>query len=124
MGLYSKTMPANVTGPSDRNSTFVLGRLAFNKKIHESHLPNNVRKNINYDNVKNNITSNVYAKPLENIDSNLRTQRLRLSAIGNGSSLIKNTNDEIRYKSSSDINLVNNVLSRVRGAGYLPPKTR
>ena len=63
------------------------------------------------------------AKPLENMSSELRIQRLRLSTIGNASMSLKNDKDVIQLNGKNqDVNYVNNVLSRVRGGGYIVPK--
>ena len=73
--------------------------------------------------ITNKLTSNVCAKPLENMSSDLRIQRLRLATIGNSSMILKNDNDFIQLNGKNqDSNYVNNVLSRVRGGGYRAPK--
>ena len=65
----------------------------------------------------------MYAKPLANMSSDLRIQRLRLSTIGNSSMILKDSNDHIQLDGKNqDINYVNNVLSRVRGGGCVAPK--
>jgi hypothetical protein len=88
-----------------------------------SHNSENLKKNLDYSSLENKITSNVRAKPLENMSSDLRIQRLRLATIGNSSMLTKNENDYTQLNGKSqDVNYVNNVLSRVRGGGYVGPK--
>jgi len=115
-----KNMPSNGSNVTDRTSTFILGRRAFNMSSHNSE---NLKKNLDYSSLENKITSNVYAKPLENMSSDLRIQRLRLVTIGNSSMLTKNENDYTQLNGKSqDVNYVNNVLSRVRGGGYVGPK--
>ena len=116
----SRNMPSNGSDVTDRTSTFILGRRAFNFSSHNSE---NLKKNIDYSSVTNKLTSNVSAKPLENMSSDLRIQRLRLSTIGNSSMILKNDKDFIQLNGKpQDINYVNNVLSRVRGGGYVAPK--
>lgn len=120
--IISKNMPTMSGGTTDRDSTFILGRRAFFKKTHQSA---NLGKNIDYSNVKNLKTSNIYAKPstLNNNSSELRTQRLRLNAIGGGSTKLKNSSDQISFvKNGADKNFVNNALSKVRGGGSVAPK--
>jgi hypothetical protein len=115
-----KNMPSNGSNVTDRTSTFILGRRAFNMSSHNSE---NLKKNLDYSSLENKITSNVRAKPLENMSSDLRIQRLRLVTIGNSSILTKNENDYTQLNGKSqDVNYVNNVLSRVRGGGYVGPK--
>jgi hypothetical protein len=115
-----KNMPSNGSNVTDRTSTFILGRRAFNMSSHNSE---NLKKNLDYSSLENKITSNVRAKPLENMSSDLRIQRLRLATIGNSSMLTKNENDYTQLNGKSqDVNYVNNVLSRVRGGGYVGPK--
>ena len=113
-------MPSNGSDVTDRTSTFILGRRACNFSSHNS---DNLKKNLDYSSVTNTITSNVYAKPLENMSSDLRIQRLRLATIGNASMVLKNDKDFIQLNGKNqDVNYVNNVLSRVRGGGYVAPK--
>lgn len=115
-----KNMPSNGSNVTDRTSTFILGRRAFNMSSHNSE---NLKKNLDYSSLENKITSNVRAKPLENMSSDLRIQRLRLVTIGNSSMIIKNENDYTQLNGKNqDVNYVNNVLSRVRGGGYVGPK--
>jgi len=113
-------MPSNGSDVTDRTSTFILGRKAFNFSSHNSE---NLKKNADYSSLTNKSTSNVCAKPLENMSSDLRIQRLRLATIGNSSMILKNDNDFIQLNGKNqDVNYVNNVLSRVRGGGYRAPK--
>jgi hypothetical protein len=116
----SKNMPSNGSNVTDRTSTFILGRKAFNFSSHNSE---NLKKNADYSSLTNKLTSNVCTKPLENMSSDLRIQRLRLATIGNSSMILKNENDFIQFNGKNqDSNYVNNVLSRVRGGGYIAPK--
>jgi hypothetical protein len=116
----SKNMPSNGSNVTDRTSTFILGRRAFNFSSHKSE---NLKKNADYSSITNKVTSNVCAKPLENMSSDLRLQRLRLATIGNSSMSLKNDKDFIQLNGKNqDVNYVNNVLSRVRGGGYIVPK--
>ena len=116
----SKNMPSNGSNVSDRTSTFILGRRAYN---FSSHNPNNVNKNIDYSSVLKKPSSIIYGKPLNNTSSDLRIQRLRLSTIGTASMRIKDSNDYIQLNGKNqDINLINNVLSRVRGGGSVVSK--
>ena len=115
-----KNMPSNGSNVTDRTSTFILGRRSFNMSSHNSE---NLKKNLDYSSLKNKITSNVSAKPLENMSSDLRIQRLRLVTIGNSSMITNSENDFTQLNGKSqDVNYVNNVLSRVRGGGYVGPK--
>ena len=116
----SRNMPSNGSNVTDRTSTFILGRKAFNFSSHDSE---NLKKNLDYSSTTNILTSNVCAKPLENMSNDLRLQRLRLSTIGNSSMSLKNDKDFIQLNGKNqDVNYVNNVLSRVRGGGYIVPK--
>jgi len=116
----SKRMPPNGSNVSDRTSTFVLGRRAYN---FSSHNPSNVNKNIDYSSVLGKPSSIVYGKPLNNTSNDLRIQRLRLNTIGIGSMRVKDKNDYIQLNGKNqDINLINNVLSRVRGSGSIVSK--
>ena len=116
----SRNMPSNGSNVSDRTSTFILGRRAYN---FSSHNPSNVNKNIDYSSVLGKPSSIVYGKPLNNTSTELRIQRLRLSTIGSASMRIKDNNDYIQLNGKSqDVNLINNVLSRVRGSGSIVSK--
>ena len=120
--LFSKSMP-NKFSSSDGTSTFMLGRRAFSEKTYESYINNNLPNNLanEYKSKLNIKSSNIYAKPLANNSSDLRTQRLRLLNIGRGSTSLKNENDNIIF-GKEDKNFVNNALSRVRGGGSVAPK--
>jgi len=119
----SKKMPSNGSNVSDRSSTFILGRRAFINNNFSSHNIQNIDKNIDYSSVLGKKSSIIYGKPLQNNSSDLRLQRLRLSTIGSSSMRIKDNNDSIQLNGKNvDLNLVNNVLSRVRGGGYVAPK--
>ena len=116
----SRRMPSNGSNVSDRTSSFSLGRRAFN---FSSHNPINVNKNIDYSSVLGKSSSIVYGKPLNNTSNDLRIQRLRLSTIGIASMRIKDSNDYIQLNGKNqDVNLINNVLSRVRGSGSIVSK--
>jgi len=118
--ITSKNMPSNGSNVSDRTSTFILGRRAYN---FSSHNPNNVNKNIDYSSVLKKPSSIIYGKPLNNTSNDLRIQRLRLSTIGIASMRIKDSNDYIQLNGKNqDKNLINNVLSRVRGGGSVVSK--
>jgi len=113
-------MPSNGSNVSDRTSTFILGRRAYN---FSSHNPSNVNKNIDYSSVLGQPSSIIYGKPLNDTSSDLRIQRLRLSTIGTASMRIKDSNDYIQLNGKNqDKNLINNVLSRVRGGGCVVSK--
>ena len=63
-----------------------LGRRAFIKQTYQTtNCDDSESLATLYNNYKNKKTSNVYAKPINNGSSSLRTQRLRLNAIGGGS---------------------------------------
>ena len=118
--LFSKNMPQKSL-TSDNQTSFILGRRAFFNKIYLSHKTENLSKNLNYKDY----SVRQITKPLEDKSSDLRTQRLRLATIGSGSSKLKDSNDKVSFvKKNGDINYVNNVLSRVRGGGSVPPKKR
>lgn len=111
-------------GTADRDSTFVLGRRAFVKKTYQTTNCDHSNSLVKlYDNLKNIKTSNIIAKPINNGSSDLRTQRLRLNAIGGGSLKVKDSNIQTNFvKNDDDINLIRNVVSRVRGGGSVAPK--
>ena len=116
----STRMPSNGSNVSDRTSSFSLGRQGYN---FSSHNPTNVNKNIDYSSVLGKPSSIIYGKPLNNTSSDLRVQRLRLNTIGAGSMRVKNSNDYIQLNGKNqDVNLINNVLSRVRGSGSIVSK--
>ena len=119
---FSKKMPSNGSNVSDRSSSFILGRRAFINRNFSSHDSQNINKNIDYSSVLGKESSIIYGKPLENKSNDLRIQRIRLSTIGSSSMRIKDNNDSIHLNGKNvDVNLVNNVLSRVRGGGYIAP---
>ncbi len=105
--ILSKNMPPKFAF-ADGGNSFAMGRKAFANATHTSHLINNLAKN-------NSSLSN--PKPLPNQSSDLRTQRLRMTAIGGGSSKLSNTNDSISFKQTTHLNIVNNAVSRARGGG-------
>ena len=116
----SKSMPSNGSNVSDRTSSFSLGRRAYN---FSSHNPSNVNKNIDYSSVLGKPSSIIYGKPLNNTSNDLRIQRLRLNIIGIGSMRVKDNNDYIQLNGKNqDVNLINNVLTRVRGSGSIVSK--
>ena len=118
--LTSKKMPSNGSNVSDRTSTFILGRRAYN---FSSHKPSKVNKNIDYSSVLGKPSSIVYGKPLNDTSNDLRIQRLRLATIGIASMRVKDSNDYIQLNGKNqDKNVVNNVLSRVRGSGSIVSK--
>ena len=120
---FSKQMPSNGSNVSDRTNTFSLGRNAFIKNINNTHLISNMNKNIDYSSVLNKQSSIIYGKPLNNVSSDLRIQRLRLTTIGSASIKLKNNLDNIHLNGkNSDNNYVNNVVTRVRGGGSVAPK--
>ena len=122
--IISKNMPTMSGGTADRDSTFVLGRRAFIKQTYQTtNCDDSESLATLYDKYKNIKTSNVYAKPITNGSSDLRTQRLRLTAIGGGSLKVKDANSQTNFvKDGADVNFVNNVVSRVRGGGSVAPK--
>lgn len=116
--LISKSMPSMVNGSEDRGNTFVLGRKAFFNYKNEKYT-----SNVDYSNVQNKQSSNVFAKPLINQSGDLRAQKLRLIATGSGSSRLKDSNDNISYsETNGNYNNVNSALARVRGSGGGRPK--
>jgi hypothetical protein len=119
----SKQMPSNGSNVSDRTNTFSLGRFAFSKNINNTHIISNMNKNIDYSSVLAKQSSIIYGKPLNNVSSDLRIQRLRLTTIGSASMKLKNSLDNIYLNGkNSDNNYVNNVITRVRGGGSVAPK--
>jgi hypothetical protein len=119
----SKQMPSNGSNVSDRTNTFSLGRNAFSKNINNTHLVSNMNKNIDYSSVLAKQSSIIYGKPLNNVSSDLRIQRLRLTTIGSASIRLKNSLDTIHLNGkNNDNNYVNNVVTRVRGGGSIAPK--
>lgn len=117
----TKTMPPVTGGSNDRSSMFTLGRRAFSNKIYISHLSS--LENRDYSSIKGKQTSISYAKPLNNQSGDLRIQRLRLNAIGSGSSKLKNADDKLLFNKGPDNNLKNSpIYVRVRGSGGGRPK--
>lgn len=120
MSTYSKYMPPKFN-VADGGNDFILGRRAFFNNIHKSHLIENLGNNNSSNNSlkTNRLTSESgnNPRPLPNNASDLRTQRLRLSAIGSGSSKLKNQNDTLSYKPSTHLNTINNAKAKVRGGG-------
>ena len=117
----TKTMPPVTGGSNDRSSMFTLGRRAFSNKIYNSHLSS--LENRDYSSIKGKPTSISYAKPLNNLSGDLRIQRLRLNAIGSGSSKLKNADDKLQFNKGADNNLKNSpIYVRVRGSGGGRPK--
>ena len=117
----TKTMPPVTGGSNDRSSMFTLGRRAFSNKTYVSHLFS--LENRDYSSIKGKQTSISYAKPLNNQSGDLRIQRLRLTAIGSGSSKLKNADDKLLFNKGPDNNLKNSpIYVRVRGSGGGRPK--
>ena len=99
--ITSKNMPQKFKG-ADGGNSFYLGRKAYFNNISNSHLPETYK-----------LSSKEHPKPISNKSSGLRTQRLRLTAIGSGSTNLKNNNDKITFK-SVDNNFVNTLLTKAR----------
>ena len=117
----TKTMPPVTGGSNDRSSMFTLGRRAFSNKTYVSHLFS--LENRDYSSIKGKQTSISYAKPLNNQSGDLRIQRLRLNAIGSGSSKLKNGETKLQFNKGPDNNLKNSpIYVRVRGSGGGRPK--
>ena len=106
MTTISKSMP-NKFQFDDHTTTYSLGRRAFFNNTYKSHLPQNV--SYNNSGIQN-------PKPLENKSSDLRIQRLRMTAIGSGKSKLQNPTDTVSYK-VVDNNYVNAAITRARGFG-------
>lgn len=121
--IITKTMPPITGGSNDRTSTFSLGRRAFFYKTYNSYNTNNLPQFTDYSSIKNKESSINYAKPLNNMSGDLRIQRLRLNAIGSGSTKLKNDQDKVQFTKGSDNNLKNSpIYVRVRGSGGGRPK--
>lgn len=106
MSIIDKKMPPKFDY-SDHSISFVLARKAFFNKTYDSYLSHNLPQN-------NSSINN--PKPLYDKSSDLRTQRLRMTAIGSGNSKLKNLNDEVRFKAVNQ-NYVNTALTKVKGYG-------
>ncbi len=119
----SKSMPPVTGNSNDRSSTFILGRRAFFDKSYKSHISENLPQFTDYTSIKDKKTSISYAKPLINQSGDLRTQRLRLNAIGSGTSKLKNGETKLQFNKGPDNNLKNSpIYVRVRGSGGGRPK--
>ena len=64
--ITSKSMPSNGSNVSDRTSTFVLGRRAYN---FSSHNPSNVNKNIDQINKQKQVARKYYYEKIIAIDT-------------------------------------------------------
>ena len=121
----SKKMPQKFN-VADGGSSFILGRRAFFNNTFESHKIKNLGNNNSSTNsVKTNrlgTESGNNPRPLPNKSSDLRIQRLRLSAIGSGSAKLKDSNDKVSYNPEDHKNIINSAKTRVRGrgAGFVP----
>ena len=93
---------------ADGGNSFALGRKAFTNQIHKSHQNANLA-------VNNSSMTN--PKPIGNQGSDLRTQRLRMTAIGGGSTKLNNSVDAVAFKPSSHLNVVENARQKARGSG-------
>ena len=118
MSNFSKNMPIKPS-PSDNENSFMLGRKSFANKTYHSHLSENLPPNLtSLTSAKKNYTS-LYTSfsptssathgiiPLNNKGNNLRTQRLRLNAVGRGSMSLKDSNDNIRFAGANNTNFIN-----------------
>ena len=116
----SKNMPQKFS-VADGGNSFILGRRAFFNNTYESHKIENLgNNNSSTTSAKTNrlgTESGNNPRPLPNKSSNLRTQRLRLSAVGGGSARLKDSSDKVSYKPEDDKNIVNNAKTRVKGGG-------
>ena len=130
----SRNMPQKFS-VADGGNSFVLGRRAFFNNTYKSHEIENLGNNnsstnkLKTDRLKTESGNN--PRPLPNKGSDLRTQRLRLSAVGGGSSRLKNSSvirydqngissygtDIVSYKPEDHKNVINNARTRVRGGG-------
>lgn len=117
---FSKNMPQKFN-IADGGNSFILGRKAFFNNTYQSHKIENLGNNNSSTNsakthrLKTESGNN--PRPLPNIDSNLRIQRLRLSAIGSGSVKVKDSNDNVSYKPTDNYNVVNHAKTRAKGGG-------
>jgi hypothetical protein len=108
--ILSSKMPQKFS-VADGGNSFALGRKAFANQTHKSHQTGNLA--INNSSMTN-------PKPIAGLSGDLRTQRLRMAAIGGGSSKLSNVDDSIAYKQSSHLNEVNSARRRVRGSASVP----
>ena len=117
----TKTMPPITGGSNDRSSMFSLGRRAFFNKTYNSHLSS--LENRDFSSIKGKQTSISYAKPLHNQSGDLRLQRLRLTAIGSGTTKLNITDDTLQFNKGPDNNLkYSPIYVRVRGSCGGRPK--
>tara|TARA_B100000965_G_C19093179_1_gene541533 strand:+ start:54 stop:455 length:402 start_codon:yes stop_codon:yes gene_type:complete len=114
--IFSKNMPKKFN-VADGGNSFVLGRRAFFSNVSESHKVSNLGNNNSSNTRKISTQNGIAPRPLPQIDSGSRVQRLRLSAVGGGSSQLKNASDRISYKQEDHRNIVNNAITKVRGGG-------
>jgi len=116
----SRNMPQKFS-VADGGNSFILGRRAFFNNIFQSHQVENLGNNNSSTNSKKSHRvkreSGNSSIPILNKDSNLRIQRLRLTAVGAGSSQLKNANDKVSYKPVDHKNVINNAKTRVKGGG-------
>ena len=116
----SRNMPQKFS-VADGGNSFVLGRRAFFNNTYKSHEIENLGNNNSSTNSKKTdrlkSESGNNPRPLPNKGSDLRTQRLRLSAVGGGSSRLKDPTDKVSYKPEDHKNVINNARTRVRGGG-------
>ena len=121
----SRNMPQKFS-VADGGNSFILGRRAFFNNNFQSHQVQNLGNNNSSTNSKKvdrlKTESGNNPRPLPNKSSDLRIQRLRLSAVGAGSSKLKDANDKVSYKPEDHKNVINNARRRVRGggAGFVP----
>ena len=113
MSKFSKDMPIKPS-PSDNQNSFMLGRKSFANKTYESYLSKNLPSNLdsltsakkNYSSLYTTFSPTSSAThgiiPLNNKGNNLRTQRLRLNAVGRGSTSLKDSNDKIRFAGANN----------------------
>lgn len=116
----SRNMPQKFS-VADGGNSFILGRRAFFNNNFQSHQVQNLGNNNSSTNSKKTdrlkTESGNNPRPLPNKGSDLRIQRLRLSAVGAGSSKLKDSNDKVSYKPEDHRNVINNARTRVRGGG-------
>ena len=116
----SRNMPQKFS-VADGGNSFILGRRAFFNNNHQSHQVQNLGNNNSSNNSKKvdrlKTESGNNPRPLPNKGSDLRIQRLRLSAVGAGSSKLKDATDKVSYKPEDHKNVINNARTRVRGGG-------